>query len=128
MTRPRLGRPPTSRDRVRFPLYLESRDLPLLHAAAKAAGIPTLTWACRLLLEAARRDTTGVHERRTARGRDTVEPQGNRAPGQAGRAGARRPLLPAPGTPHTADLQVDRDREVHRRRGRTTACRHRRTS
>jgi hypothetical protein len=127
MRTPRIGRPPTYRTRVRFPLYLEARDLPLLHAAAKAAGIPTSTWACRLLLEAAQRDTATVHERRAARGRDAVDAEGHRAASGAGRARAGRTLLHAPGSgPPEADLQVGHNRAVDRRtRGRRgTRTRH----
>jgi hypothetical protein len=64
MTTPRIGRPPTYRTRVRFPLYLEARELPLIRAAAAAAGVPASTWARGVLLEVARRDLRRSTRRR----------------------------------------------------------------
>jgi hypothetical protein len=116
MTTPRIGRPPTYRSRVRLPLYLEARELPIIQAAAAAAGVPVSTWARRRLLEAVAHDAAPVHGRRAARGRDAVDAESDLAAGRAGRVRAGRPLLHAAGdgTPK-AHLQVGHHRAVDRR-------------
>src|SRR5262245_60648739 len=118
MAAPRIGRPPLFRSRERLTVYLEAGDLRAIHAAARAAGYPAATWARRLLLKAAGRDTA-LPQRQAARRAHPVEPKGHRPDDPPRGARARRTLVPAAGAPDADRVQVGTAGRVHRGRGRS---------
>jgi len=62
MKKPRLGRPPDFKDRVRLPVFLERRELAQVQAKAHAERLSASGFVRRLILAALERHGTAKRE------------------------------------------------------------------